>query len=324
MEKIKLTHRELLYLNSGIEASRELNGSKFNFAVVKTQRNFKNDLEPIKAANELSKDFQEYQKKLYELMKPLALMEKVKTGEEQPVPVMSSGEVFLKIKPENEKEFLTKFEALRKKYALEIKRKKEQKEIYEEQVLNEMVEIEVHKIKSEDFPDNITLGHVDGIMPLIETIKATDKVKVKFTNLYLLKYRQFFLSVFSINKKEIVIGMIENLRDISKIREELLTSKTYTDYFKVYDKQRIKLCEEYANSDIYGGAKIIGNDYDIPKLAEFNSELDKLRKKHKKILDAYEELVDKEVELSMNTISFEMLPNNISGEQMQVIADFIK
>ncbi len=319
MEKEKVTHRELLYLNSGIEASRELNGSKFNFAVVKTQRNFKNDLEPLKAANELSKGYQEYQQKLYELMKSLAVMEK-----DQPVPVISGGEVYLKIKPEHEKEFVSKIEAIHKKYAAEIKKRREQKEIYEEQILNEVIEIEVHKIKSDDLPDKITLGHTDGIMPLIDTVKDSEKGMVKFTNLYIIRYRQFFISAFSINKKEVVIGMIENLRQLSKIREELLTSKSYTDYFKVYDKQRIQLCERYANPDLYGGAKIIGNDYDIPKLAEFNGELDKLRKKCKKIIDAYEQLMNKEVELSMNMIPFEALPEDISGEQMQVIADFVK
>lgn len=323
MEKIKQTYRELLYLNSGVDAGLVLNGAKYNFATVKTQRLFAGDVKDINAANNLSKEFQEYQQKLFELMKPLAIMEKGKAGEEQPVPVISNGEVFLKIKPENEKEFSSKLEALRKKYAVEIKKRDEQKVVYEE-MLNEVVEIELHKIKSDDLPENITLGHVDGIMPLLEPIKAADKIMVKFTNLYIIRYRQFFLSVFSLSKKDVVVGMIENLRDLSRIREELLTSKIYIDYFKVYDKPRIKLCESYANTDIYGGAKVIGNDYDIPKLAEFNSELDKLRKKYKKIIDAYEECMNKEVELSMNVVPFEALPEDISGEQMQVIADFVK
>jgi hypothetical protein len=322
MEKIKIANRELLYLNSGVDSSRELSGARFNFALVKTQRRFEKDLKALQAAGEPSKEYIEYKKKLYELMKPLAVTD----DKEQPVTVVSGGDVFLKIKPEHVETFKVAFEELTKKHAHDIKKYKEQVAIYNDQILREMVEVEIHTLTKADFPENITLGHIDGIMPLIEGIKHSEKDRgtVRFTNLAIIRYRQFFLPVLNIKKPEVIVGMVENLRQLQTLRNDLLADKKYTDYFDVYEKQRLKLCEDSARKDMYGNAAIIGNDYDIPDMATFNAELDKLRKKHKKIVDAYEELVNKEVELTVNMLPLEMLPQDITGEQMQIIADYIR
>ena len=58
--------------------------------------------------------------------------------------------------------------------------------------------------------------------------------------------------------------------------------------------------------------------------AKFNSEFDKLRKLHKKTIDSYEEYMNREVILEMNSIHLGLLPKDISGEQMQIIADFVQ
>jgi hypothetical protein len=243
---------------------------------------------------------------------------------QKPIVIISGGIGVLKIKLENEKEFAEKAESLRKKYSSDIKRQKEQNDIYNEEILNELIEIEAHKITADDLPDKFTLGHGHGILPLIDTIKIIDKGKVKFPNHKIIGYRKFFGPLFSFNEKSFVISMIENLRILSKLQEEILTSKIYTDYFNIYEKQRKKLCESFSEMDIYGNPKVIGREYAITGIAEFNFELEKLRKKYKKIIDDYEELMKKDVDLSVNIISFDCLPKDISGQQMQVIIDFVK
>lgn len=322
MEIVKLANRELIYLNSGIESSRGLSGARFNFALVKTQRRFEKDIKALQAASEASKDYVDYKRKLFEIMRSFSVMGK----DGQPETIISGGEPHFKIAPEHTEKFKEELETLNKKYSLDIKKHKEQSSVYNKQILREVVEIDIHTINKNDFPDNITLGHVDGILPLIEPIKYSEKDKgsIRFTNLAIVRYRNFFLPIMNLDKPEVVVGMVENLRTLAKMRDEILSSKVYIDYFDAYEEARIELCRRYAKSDIYGNPSIIGGEFEIPKIAEFNDELEKLKKKYKKIVEPYEEMMNKEVDVPVNLISLDLLPKDISGEQMQVIADFIR
>ena len=331
MKKTKLTHMELVNLDQAIESSLKLTGAKYSFALVKTQKHYSNDIEAVRASIKASKEFDEYRGKMGEMMKANALMEYPEkdgkpdtTKEQQPQITISGGEAYYKIKPECAEKFEKEFAQLREKYAVEIAKRKKQTETYNTKILKEFCEIEIHTLKHEDFAEGISLGHVLGLLPLIEPVTKTySKSDTKFTNLGILKFRQFFVPILEITKIEFIIPMIENLRQITEHHRELVASKAYEDYYNIYDKARIELCESNSSIDIYGNAKSVNGDYHILDYSKFDDELSKLRKKHKKIIDAYEELVNKEVTLSFNQVAFESLPEKISGEQLQVLADYI-
>lgn len=104
-----------------------------------------------------------------------------------------------------------------------------------------------------------------------------------------------------------------------------------TEDYKNFEKERIELCEKFANKDENWQAKIIGKSYDIPELLEFNIELKKLREKHKNALDEmqkkneeYEKLLDQESDLELFTIRHEVIPECITAKQLDPIMAVIE
>ncbi len=117
---------------------------------------------------------------------------------------------------------------------------------------------------------------------------------------------------------------------IDKAKE---SDKEYLDY----DKERVKLAESYSNED-EAGKPIIKLDpangqynYDIFDQKKFDKDLEKLRKKHKKAIDAkkkqeedVKKLLEEEVKIDLHKINISDIPEEISVNQMKGIVIIIE
>lgn len=104
-----------------------------------------------------------------------------------------------------------------------------------------------------------------------------------------------------------------------------------TEEYKNFEKERIELCEKMANKDENWEVKIIGKSYDISDFDGFNSELQKLREKHKNALDEmqkkneeYQKLLDQESVIELFTIRHEVIPECITAKQLDPIMAVIE
>lgn len=76
--------------------------------------------------------------------------------------------------------------------------------------------------------------------------------------------------------------------------------------FKAFDKERGALAEKYSDKDLNGKAIIKDNQYVITeKRGEFDKELEKIRKKYKKVVEERETQLEKLREFLNEVIDFE-------------------
>jgi len=162
-----MTKQEVLTLFRALNALSGLKGVAFSYAVAKNLRRLGEDVESMQKASELSKEFNEYETARIELAKehakkdadgkPVTEDEKDDNGK-----VISTTYVIA-----NQKAFDKELEALRAthKEALDAR----QKQIDEfNALLNEESDVELHKIKLADVPQDITTEQMNGILPVID------------------------------------------------------------------------------------------------------------------------------------------------------------
>lgn len=135
-----------------------------------------------------------------------------------------------------------------------------------------------------------------------------------------------FLYVLLKNKKKIQdeIEIIEGT--LSKFDEE--ESKVYSEW----SEKKAKLIKDGAEKDENGNTILIGgNSLKIENPDEFKEKLDELNEEYKEILDRLEELnkenaeiLDSEIELELEKIPWDFIPENILQEQLEALFDLIE
>lgn len=122
----------------------------------------------------------------------------------------------------------------------------------------------------------------------------------------------------------------KNLQIVSCETGALVESIKASDKYLKYDRERIALCEQYAKKDDDGKAVIVGLDYNIKDRYKFDKVLKKLQKKYKAVIDErelqlkeYEALLDEPCEIVFHKINNDVLPENITGEQIFNIMEII-
>ena len=162
-----MTKQETLSLFRALNALVGLKGVAFSYAVAKNLRRLGEEVESIQKASETSKEFNEYETARIELAKKNAK----KDADGKPVTEEEKDEkgkvVSTTFVIENQKTFDKELEALRAthKEALDGR----QKQIDEfNALLDEKSDVELHKIKLSDVPQDITTEQMNGILPLID------------------------------------------------------------------------------------------------------------------------------------------------------------
>jgi hypothetical protein len=120
-------------------------------------------------------------------------------------------------------------------------------------------------------------------------------------------------------------------REAKHLSEGLKSTPEYQEY----EKKRIELCEELSKKDESGKAMMIpiGNGvsrYVFEDEKAFNKELEKLGKEYKEVLDArkkqeedYNKLLEEESTVEFFKMDQDIIPDNITVQQMNIIKNLI-
>jgi len=122
-----------------------------------------------------------------------------------------------------------------------------------------------------------------------------------------------------------LIRIKEEVEALDKVREE---SKAYREY----TNKRVELCIKYAEKDENGVALIRNNRYvGVDGNPEFEKELEVLKGEYKTALDEYDRnvetynsMLDEEIEIPIQQIERELIPENITVQAMTMIMPMIK
>lgn len=148
---------KLVELYSNLNKVKELKGVKFAYGIIKNINLIKPEIEVLQKVMEPFADFIAYEKERIELAKKFA--EKDKDGN----PKIEGNHFVLADIKKFEKDFLK----LQKQCEPAIEKRKEQEKEYEK-LLKENIEINLHKIKMADVPQDISPEQLEGIFAVIE------------------------------------------------------------------------------------------------------------------------------------------------------------
>lgn len=324
MDKITISNNRLLDLFQGLEAVKDLKGAKFGYAVSRTLRSIDPLVKALQDAAAFKPDYLEFIQAREDLGFPLAMVSE--SGE--PLYDLYQGELFLQIIPERVGEFLPKYAALEKKYAKAIKAKQSDKKEYDE-ILKQEVTIEVFSIEMDMLPEGISLGHAFRILPMLTPRPFDSSIPCSYRNDLLLNFPSMVLRNFAgVTNRDFILGMLDNFRIMYDAFLELGRSRITNDYNNLYDQGRIALCEKYAEKNQYGNPKMIevrgGLEYLIPESSEYSKAMRIFNGSMKEVISQYEALLKGKSSLHLSPISFDQLPVDFSGTQVDLLADLIR
>jgi len=120
--------------------------------------------------------------------------------------------------------------------------------------------------------------------------------------------------------RKLITAELETLQEAIKPKEKFLE----------YDKERIALCQKYADKE-NGKPKMENNNFVITDRKEFEKEIEKLGKKFNAVLDErekqgkeFQELLEKESSFVPFKLDYEEIPKDITAKQMDGIIELIK
>ena len=152
-----------------------------------------------------------------------------------------------------------------------------------------------------------------------------------------MKNRELFELINKLDTLKNLSGAIFSYKIISNKKSILNHYQTYeemikpSEEYKQYDKQRISLCDKYADVGDDGKVIINNNAYQITQfLSQFNEELIVLNNENLPILTEYanqmrngRDFLEQDAEVELKLINIEELPKDINVEQMEVIMNFM-
>lgn len=140
-------------------------------------------------------------------------------------------------------------------------------------------------------------------------------------------------AVGNLRGAKFVYAAAKNSRMIDNEIKALQKASQPDAAFMEFDKQRHKLCQEYALTGGDGKAKVNGGNYaiDPARQEEFDDKLADLREEHgtaiaarEKQQEEFEALLDEECELELHKVAQEHLPEDITAAQLTGILDMVE
>jgi hypothetical protein len=118
----------------------------------------------------------------------------------------------------------------------------------------------------------------------------------------------------------------KNRLSLKNEREAINEAQEPSEVFKTYDQDRGTLAEKFADKDPNGKPIIQNNQYVITeKWNDFEKELEKLKKKYKKVIDERNEQLEKlkeflneEVEFEGHQIKLDNLPSDLEPNIVEI------
>lgn len=117
--------------------------------------------------------------------------------------------------------------------------------------------------------------------------------------------------------------------EIALIQKSVEMSPEYQEY----ERNRIELCEKYADKDKDGKSVVVNGAYQIENKTEFNVEVEKIKNENLKFIEErvkqvndYEVLLQEESDVAekLSKVKEEYLPSDITANQLQSIIEMIE
>lgn len=154
---MKLTKLDVIRLWNAIEACKEHKNTKFIYAILKTKKLIKDEVEMLTALSSPSRKFQEYQKHRVELCTKYCEKENAR-------PLIENGEYVFS--EENRGKFEEELIKIKAKYKDWIDERDEQMANYN-QMLKDEVDVEIHQVGLMYVPEDLNATVLEGLLPLI-------------------------------------------------------------------------------------------------------------------------------------------------------------
>ncbi|TRZ53576.1 hypothetical protein D4S03_01575 [bacterium] len=236
--------------------------------------------------------------------------------------------IFLQIVPEHSVTFMKKYESLKKKFVKAIQENETQQREYQD-LLKQEVSIDVFTIDIDLLPEDISFGQAFRLLPMIQSKVIDPLIPCSFPNLVILNFPSRLLRNFAgVTNRGFILGMLENFRVLDQYFLELQKAKIARDYNELYEDGRVALCEKFADRNEYGNPRMIpvysGTEYSIPNSPEYSKAMKLFKASMKDIISEYETLLKGRSSLHLSPISFDQVPVDFSGTQIDLLADLIR
>ena len=149
----------------------------------------------------------------------------------------------------------------------------------------------------------------------------------------LFQLKQALESVSTLKGVKFAYSIAKNLQEVNKEIEAVNKAIAPSDEFMQYEKERIKLNEEYAEKTEDGKPMVENNNYVISprNRGSYEKRMEELKKKHKKVLSErdeqikeYQALLEENVDITLHKIQEGNLPSDITAEQISGILPVIE
>lgn len=157
-----MKRKELFPLKQALERVSTLKGVKFAYSIAKNLQEVNKEIEAVNKAIAPSEEFIQYEKELINLNEEYA--EKTEEGNPK---VENNNYV---ISPKKRGAYEKRIEELKKKHKKVLSERDEQIKEYQA-LLEENVDITLHKIQEDNLPSDITVEQIHGILQVIEVIE---------------------------------------------------------------------------------------------------------------------------------------------------------
>lgn len=127
-------------------------------------------------------------------------------------------------------------------------------------------------------------------------------------------------------------GIVRNKKILRDEIESLQEAQVPSDEYISYEKQRITLCEKYADKDENGNAIQFKKQYIFSVIQpEFKEAMEKLVQENEKVLNdfrkkekEFEDILEEEVDLSIYQMDLDVFPEEIDPGILESLEVFIK
>lgn len=151
-----MKNSELFSLFDGIEACSGLKGVKFSYALAKNKKILSSEIEVLRDTVKPSKEIVEFEQKRIALA--IENSEKDEHGQAK-----VEGDRYVIV---DQKKFNSLMEELKKGYTEALAEESEKQKIYDD-LMKEESSVKLFTIEKENVPDDISVGQMSGILPII-------------------------------------------------------------------------------------------------------------------------------------------------------------
>jgi hypothetical protein len=137
---------------------KDLKGAKFNYAIIRNQSILKNELSLIEKSFTPSKEYYQYE------TKRLGILKEYCEKDEEGKPIVEDDNY--KVLPDKTEAYELALAPLKKEYEQALTERQKQLDDFNA-LVEEEIAFELHKVKLEDVPEDITKEQMEWVLPLI-------------------------------------------------------------------------------------------------------------------------------------------------------------